>query len=175
MQGTDCIVGEEWNPAQYQVKKNARVVKGRSTDSAPIIQEKRLQSYRQDPKRWTWGLLKIEFSFSRVKRRTELRPWLYDRPRQSPQIYKKEGLWIKKRNDIMEYLKWLKCKPCFADQCLKYIIFSPIYNCTQFACRNSFHSCTVLQRVCSVHCDGQSRKQGRRKEYKSLDHWMRTW
>lgn len=144
MQGTDCIAGEEWNPAQHQVKKNARVVKGRSTDSAPILRERRLQSYSQDQKRWTWGPLKIEFSFSRVKRRTELRQWLYDgerkhdRARQSPQVYRKEGLWIKKRNHIMEYLKWLKCKPCFADQCLKYVIFSPVYNCTQLASGNSF-------------------------------------
>lgn len=119
------------NPSTASGGKNALMVKGRSTDSAPILWESRLQSYRQDQKRWTWGPLKIEFSFSRVKRRRELRQWLYDgerkhdRLRQSPQIYKKEALWIKKQNDIMEYLQWFVFEPCFADQCLKHVICPP--------------------------------------------------
>lgn len=143
MQGTDCTVGEEWTPAQYREKKNALMVKGRSTDSAPIPRERRLQSYSQDQKRWTWGPLETEFSFSRVKRRRELRQGLYDgerkhdRPRQSPHIYKRRLFGLKRGTTSWNTLKRFTFKPCFADQCLNYVIFSPVYNCTQFASWNS--------------------------------------
>lgn len=59
---------------------------------------------------------KKEFSFSKVKRKMELRQWLndgerkHDRPGQTPQI--QEGLCIKKRN-IMECLKGLCLKSKF--------------------------------------------------------------
>ena len=123
------------NPSPVSWKKNALMVKGRSTDSAPIPRERRLQSYSQDQKRWTWGPLETEFSFSRVKRRRELRQGLYDgerkhdRPRQSSHIYKRRLFGLKRGTTSWNTLKRFTFKPCFADQCLNYVIFSPRTDC----------------------------------------------
>ena len=93
------------------VKKNALMVKGRSTDYALIPRERRLQSYSQDQKRWTWGPLETEFSFSRVKRRRELRQWLYDgerkhdRPRQNHTSTKRRLFGLKRGTTAWNTLK----------------------------------------------------------------------
>lgn len=44
---------------------------------------------------------------------------------------------LKRGTTAWNTLKWFTFKPCFADQCLNYVIFSPVYNCTQFASWNS--------------------------------------
>lgn len=84
----------------------------------------------QDQQRSTWGPLKEEFSFSQVKRRIErtktVAVWWRKKSRQTrTKPTNPNSLWVKKKKEIMECLKGLIFKPCFADQGLKYVIISP--------------------------------------------------